>query len=142
MLMQMIVEVFKPQKATLFVIDQDLQEIMFKKGERSQNYKKVMLTGSNLIYGIFGQESEFCGPIFKNMDQAGNHMMNNKVIMIPLKSGKKTVMTLQVIYNEKLKVGRAGMNEMGSSPQKNTKNNSALSRRNDGGASNSSKISR
>jgi hypothetical protein len=70
-----------------------------------------MLTGSNLIYAVFSNPEEFCGPIFKNMDEAGNYMCNNKVIIIPLKDGKKTVMSLQVVYNDKLKVGKRAINE-------------------------------
>ena len=70
-----------------------------------------MLTGSNLIYAVFSNPEEFSGPIFKNMDEAGNYMCNNKVIIIPLKDGKKTVMSLQVVYNDKLKVGKKAIIE-------------------------------
>jgi hypothetical protein len=68
--------------------------MMFVKNERYKNYKKIMMAGTNIIYGIFNQESEFSGPIFKNLEEAGNHMLNNKVIIIPLKNGKKTIMSL------------------------------------------------
>ena len=33
-------------------------------------------------------------------------MYNNKTVLIPLKDKKKTLMCLQMIYDEKLKVGR------------------------------------
>lgn len=67
---------------------------MFSKNDRSQNYKKIILSGSNLVYAIFNNPEEFSGPIFKNLDEAGNHLCNNKVIIIPLKDGKKTIMSL------------------------------------------------
>jgi hypothetical protein len=34
-------------------------------------------------------------------------MFNNKVIIIPLKDKKKILMSLQVVYDNKIKVGRA-----------------------------------
>jgi hypothetical protein len=89
-----LTEVFKAQKATLFVLDEDIIKFMFTKNDRSQNYKKIMLTGSNLIYAVFNNPEEFAGPIFKNMVEAGNYMCNNKVIIIPLKEGRKTLMSL------------------------------------------------
>ena len=91
----MMKEVFKAQKLTLFVIDPDLQASIFQnKNERKQNYKKIMLGGQNIIYGLFNNESDFSGPIFKDVDGAGHHMFNNKVIIIPLKEKKKTLMSL------------------------------------------------
>lgn len=53
-----------------------------------------MLGGQNIIYGLFNNESDFSGPIFKDVDGAGHHMFNNKVIIIPLKEKKKTLMSL------------------------------------------------
>ena len=53
-----------------------------------------MLSGANIIYAVFNNPEEFAGPIFKNMDEAGNYMCNNKVIIIPLKEGRKTIMSL------------------------------------------------
>jgi hypothetical protein len=77
------------------------------KAERKQNYKKLILGGQSLVYAMFNNESDFAGPIFKDIEGAGSHMFNNKVIIIPLKEKKKTLMSLQVVYDSKLKVGRA-----------------------------------
>jgi hypothetical protein len=63
-----------------------------------------MLAGSNILYAVFNQEKEFAGPIFKTLEDASNHMNNNKSVIVPLKSGKKTMMSLQVTFDENLKV--------------------------------------
>ena len=43
----MVKDVFKAEKVTLFVIDRDMQAAIFrKKGERAQNYKRMILDGS------------------------------------------------------------------------------------------------
>ena len=84
--LQMIKEVFKAQKVTLFIIDPDLQANLFQnKNERKQNYKKLIMGGTSLVYALFFNENDFAGPIFKDLDEASNHMFNNKVIIIPLK---------------------------------------------------------
>ena len=84
--LQMIKDVFKAQKVTLFIIDPDLQGHLFQnKNERKQNYKKLIMGGNTLIYALFLNEQDFAGPIFKDLDGASNHMFNNKVIIIPLK---------------------------------------------------------
>ena len=84
--LQMVKEVFKAQKVTLFIIDPDLQANLFQnKHERKQNYKKLILGGNTLIYALFSNEQDFTGPMFKDLDEASNHMFNNKVIVIPLK---------------------------------------------------------
>lgn len=45
--LQMIKEVFKAQKLTLFIIDPDLQANLFQnKHERKQNYKKLIMGGN------------------------------------------------------------------------------------------------
>lgn len=91
----MIKEVFKAQKTTLFIVDPELQASLFQnKNERKQNYKKIMLGGQHIIYGLFSTEAEFSGPVFKDIEGAGHHMFNNKVIIIPLKEKKKTLMSL------------------------------------------------
>ena len=38
-----------------------------------------------MVYALFFNEQDFAGPIFKDVDEASNHMFNNKVIIIPLK---------------------------------------------------------
>ena len=91
----MMKEVFKAQKLTLFIVDPDLQASLFQnKNERKQNYKKIMLGGQNIIYGMYNNESDFNGPVFKDIEGAGQHMFNNKIIVIPLKEKKKALMSL------------------------------------------------
>ena len=65
-----------------------------KKGERAQNYKKMILDGSNYIHALFSSEDDFHGPIFKTMREASSYMANNKTILIPCKEKKRTFMTL------------------------------------------------
>ena len=114
-MLQMMKDIFKAQKITLFIVDTDLQRNIFlNKNEKKQNYKKLIVGGSDLVYGLFPAESDFCGPIFKDVSQAGNHMYNNKTVMIPLKDKKRTLMCLQMIYDEKLKVGRGKKGGAGS----------------------------
>lgn len=115
MQLQLIKEVFKAQKITLFIVDSDLQKNIFiNKNEKKQNYKKLIVGGSDLVYGLFANESDFCGPVFKDVTQAGNHMYNNKTVLIPLKDRKRTLMCLQMIYDEKLKVGKGKKGGAGS----------------------------
>jgi hypothetical protein len=95
----MIKNTFKPFKLTLYIVDPDLQANLFKnKLERKRNYKKIMLGGSNVIYGVFPSEKDFTGPMFRDIDQASYHIFNQKVIVIPIKDKKTTLMTLQIVY--------------------------------------------
>jgi hypothetical protein len=42
------------------------------------------------------------------MDDAGRLIFNNKVVLVPLKNSKdETVMSLQVIYDQKMKVKKS-----------------------------------
>ena len=74
-----------------------------KKGERSQNVKKMLIDGSHYVHALFTSEDEFHGPIFKTMKDAGNYMANSKTILIPCKEKKKTYMALQLIFNVNMK---------------------------------------
>lgn len=68
LMLQMMKDVFKAQKITLFIVDTDLQRNIFiNKNEKKQNYKKLIVGGSDLVYGLFTVESDFCGPLFKDV---------------------------------------------------------------------------
>ena len=56
------------------------------------------------MYALYTSEAEFTGPLFKTVDDAHNYVFNNRSILIPLKEKKTTLMSLQVIYDENLKV--------------------------------------
>lgn len=56
------------------------------------------------MYALYTSEAEFAGPLFKTVDDAHNYVFNNRSILIPLKEKKTTLMSLQVIYDENLKV--------------------------------------
>ena len=67
--LKMIKSAIKAQKVTLFIIDKDFQNKIFKnKNERKQNYKKMIVGGSSLIYALYNSEEDFSGPIFKSTD--------------------------------------------------------------------------
>ena len=100
-----IKDCFKVEKATLFVIDRDLQKFAFKnKKERMFNYKKIMVNGNETMHALYVNEDDFYGPLFKSTEEAGCHIMNNKAIIVPIKYKKITYMSLQLIYKVNMKV--------------------------------------
>ena len=102
--LKMIKEAFKAQKVTLYIVDKDLQNKIFKnKLERKQNYKKMIVGGTCFCYALFHCEEDFSGPIFKSEDEIQNFYFTNKSILIPLKDKQSTLMSLQVIFDEKMK---------------------------------------
>jgi hypothetical protein len=63
--------------------------------DRKQNYKKLHFEGNENIYAFYSSESDYCEPKFQDMSEANKHLLNNKLILIPLKNKQKqTLMVL------------------------------------------------
>ena len=63
----MVKNVFKADKVTLFVIDEDYQDKIFNfSRDRKHNYKKVQVA-SSFIYAVFAADNEFQLPLFRDI---------------------------------------------------------------------------
>ena len=75
--LSMLKACFKAQKVTLFVIDEVIQKTIFvNKKERQLNYKKLMFNGSKIIYALFAESGDFCGPEFHTEDEFSSYKVN------------------------------------------------------------------
>ena len=83
MLLQMIKNVLKPNKITLFMLDDSLiQRIFSYQKDRKHNYKTIQM-GQSFIQAIFVTAEDFQMPCFKDLDEV-NQIFSGKILGIPL----------------------------------------------------------
>jgi hypothetical protein len=94
MLIHMVNALFKAGQVTLFVLEQEMQENIFRQhmdpsdpssvvwGGRKHNYKKIFV-GHSTVYAIF---TEYQPPTFGDLKDARQKVLSNTLIRIPLKN--------------------------------------------------------
>eukprot|EP00347_Sterkiella_histriomuscorum_P014983 403358761 len=76
--------IFKPNKLTLFIINEHIQEQIIRPGkERKRNTKKLQMS-LNIVYAVFNNEDDFCGPVFKTIEESESLIRTQTVMMIPI----------------------------------------------------------
>jgi hypothetical protein len=90
----MVNALFKAGQVTLFVLEQEMQENIFRQhmdpsdpssvvwGGRKHNYKKIFV-GHSTVYAIF---TEYQPPTFGDLKDARQKVLSNTLIRIPLKN--------------------------------------------------------
>ncbi|CDW73584.1 UNKNOWN [Stylonychia lemnae] len=76
--------IFKPSKCTLFIMDKGMQERISKQSKDKKKYVKRLQMGTDVIHAVFPNEDDFCGPIFKTLEESEVVVRTQKWIMIPV----------------------------------------------------------
>ena len=131
MLIHLVNELFKAGQVTLYVLEQEMQENIFRQhrdpsdlsagawGGRKHNYKKIFV-GQSTVFAIF---TEYQQPTFGDLKEAKQKVLSNKLIRIPLGNAdsKTPQMILQVSFDSSSFTDRANQKKLSKHNKKKAK---------------------
>ena len=79
-----IKSVFKPSKATIFIIEKEMQERVFSHNHDKKKHFKRLVMGGKVIFAVFEEEDDFSGPCFKTIEEAELVVRTPSLLMLPM----------------------------------------------------------
>lgn len=128
----MVNELFKAGQVTLYILEQEMQENIFRWqkdpndssiggawGGRKHNYKKIFV-GQSTVFAIF---TDYQQPTFGDLKEAKLKVLSNHLIRIPLRNAdsKTPQMVLQVTFDSSTFKGGSNQKKLSKQSKKKSK---------------------